>query len=212
MDIAIIGAGNVGSALARSLTAAGHSVTVTATKEESARQVAEETGARAVLDNREAVGGAEVVVLAVPGDALDDLAEELGGAVDGKVVVDATNRMDMEDPSVTMDGTSNAEQVQAALPNARVVKAFNTAFAARQADPELDGTAVDLFVAGDEEEAKRTVIELAGGIGFRPIDAGSLGMARALEAMATLLISVTAREGWSWQDGWKLVGPTASGA
>lgn len=209
MDIAIIGAGNVGSALAKSFTGAGHSVTVTATKEESAEAVARETGARAVLDNREAVQGAEVIVLAVPSATLDDLAAELREAVQGTVVIDATNRMDMDDPASTMDGTSNAERVQAAMPGARVVKAFNTAFAARQADPDLGGTTVDLFVAGDDEEAKRAVLDLAGSIGFRPIDAGSLGMARALEAMATLLVSLTAREGWSWQDGWKLVGPTA---
>ena len=209
MDIAIIGAGNVGSALAKSFTEAGHSVTVTATKEESAQDVARETGARAVLDNREAVQGAEVVVLAVPSAALDDLAAELGDAVRDTVVVDATNRMDMDDPASTMDGTSNAERVQAAMPQARVVKAFNTAFAARQADPDLGGVTVDMFVAGDDEEAKREVLGLSEAIGFRPIDAGPLGMARALEAMATLIISLTAREGWSWQDGWKLVGPTA---
>ncbi|MGH2653319.1 MAG: hypothetical protein ACRDHV_03075 [Actinomycetota bacterium] len=64
-------------------------------------------------------------------------------------------------------------------------------------------------MAGDDDEAKRAVLELAGGIGFRPIDAGALSIARALEAMASLIITVTVREGWSRQGGWKIVGPTA---
>ncbi|MGH2653318.1 MAG: NADPH-dependent F420 reductase [Actinomycetota bacterium] len=109
MDIAIIGAGRVGGALAGSFTRAGHSVTVTATKEETAREVADRTGARAVEDNRQALQGAEVVVLAVPSRALDAVLEHLGEALDGKIVIDTTNRVNMNDPASTVDGTSNAE-------------------------------------------------------------------------------------------------------
>src|SRR5450830_1551967 len=88
-----------------------------------------------------------------------------------------------------------------------VVKAFNTALAARQTNPKIGGVHVDGYVASDDEEAKAIVIELVKGMGFHPIDAGELIMARALEALAFLNISLQMRHGWSWQAGWKLVGP-----
>ena len=93
-------------------------------------------------------------------------------------------------------------------PNARVVKAFNTVFAAHQADPVVDGIHLDGFVAGDDGAAKEQVLGLVGSLGFRPIDAGALAMARALEGMAVLNISLNMTNGWPWQTGWKLLGPT----
>jgi 8-hydroxy-5-deazaflavin:NADPH oxidoreductase len=208
MDIAIIGAGNVGGALARSFARAGHSVTVTATSAERADQLARETGAHAVGTNLEAVAAGEAVVLAVPTSALDGLLEEIGGAVGGKIVIDVTNRVNLEDPGAVLDGSSNAERIQAVLPEARVVKAFNTAFASRQADPVVDGTPIDGFIAADDDGARKEVLDLVASIGFRPIDVGPLVMARALEAMAVVIVSLQVRHGWSWSNGWKLVGPT----
>ena len=89
-----------------------------------------------------------------------------------------------------------------------MVKAFNTALASRQADPVVDGLRLDGYVAGDDAEAKAAVLQLVESIGFVPIDAGPLAMARALEGMAMLNITLNIRNGWPWQDGWKLVGPT----
>lgn len=208
MDVAIIGAGNVGSALAGSMTRAGHAVSISATTEDSAREAERETGARAVGSNREAVAAGEVVILAVPTSAIDGLAKEIRDALEGKIVVDVANRIDRQDPALSIDGTSNAERIQAALPGVPVVKAFNHVFAAKIADPEADGTPLDGFVAGDDGNAKAKVLELVGSIGFRGIDAGPLSMARALEALATLIVSLRIRNGWSGRNGWKLVGPT----
>jgi 8-hydroxy-5-deazaflavin:NADPH oxidoreductase len=208
MQIAIIGSGNVGKALAGSFTRAGHDVTLSATSQESAQAAASQSGGQAAASNRQAVGSAEVVVLAVPYPAVDGLLADVGDALAGKVVVDVTNRLDPADPGSTMDGTSAAEQIQARAPEARVVKAFNTAFASRQADPVVEGVALDAFIAGDDDRAKQAVAELAGSIGFRPIDAGPLVMARALEAMALLNITLQLRNNWPWQAGFKLVGPT----
>jgi predicted dinucleotide-binding enzyme len=73
----------------------------------------------------------------------------------------------------------------------------------------VDGVHLDGFVAGDDQAAKDTVLELIGSIGFRPIDAGPLVMARALEAMALLNVSLQISHKWPWQNGWKLVGPPA---
>jgi 8-hydroxy-5-deazaflavin:NADPH oxidoreductase len=93
------------------------------------------------------------------------------------------------------------------------VKAFNTAFAARQADPMVSGgLRVDGYVAGDDEDAKATVFGLVEAIGFNPVDAGSLAMARHLEGMAWLNISLQMKNSWSWQAGWKLVGPEGDAA
>jgi len=207
MQIAIIGAGNVGRALATSLTRAGHDVTLTAQHPEHAEAVAEATGARATESPAEAVTSADVVVLAVPATALDDVAAENGPRVDNKIVVDVANR-----PTPSGDGpaTSIAEELQAKLPKAKVVKAFNTAFASRQAQPRVGAIAPDGYVAGDDGAAKQKVLDVVESIGFRPVDAGSLAAARTLEGMAWLNIQRN-MAGGSWQDAWVLVGPdTAS--
>ena len=207
MNIAIIGAGNVGKALTGSAIRAGHSVTVSSKNGESARALAEATGARAAASNREAVEGADVVVLAIPYGAVDEVLGEMGAALAGKVLVDATNPIKPDYSGLATNGASGAEGIQGKAPGARVVKAFNTAFAARQADPEVGGLRADGYVAGDDEDAKATVLELVEAIGFNPVDAGGLAMARYLEGMAWLNISLQMKNGWTWQAGWKLVGP-----
>jgi 8-hydroxy-5-deazaflavin:NADPH oxidoreductase len=207
MEVAIIGAGNVGRALAGSSIRAGHAVTISASDPENARNLAAEIGGRAAESNREAIDVADVVVLAVPYQALDGLLDEVGDALGGKIVIDVTNRVNPADPGLFLDGTSAAEQIQSRVPSARVFKSLNYAFASNQADPVVEGTRLDGFVAGDDEESKSKVLDLVRSIGFRPIDAGPLAMARALEAMASLNIVLQIRNDWAWQSGWKLVGP-----
>jgi predicted dinucleotide-binding enzyme len=203
MRIAIIGAGNVGRALAASLTRAGHDVTITAAHPEHAQEAATETGATAGSTNAEAARGAQVVVLAVPATSIRRIAGDMGSSLDGKVVIDVTNR-----PTPTADGvaTSIAEELQDQIPAAHVVKAFNTAFASRQANAEVGGIAADGFVAADDSTAKQTVLEVVESIGFRPVDAGSLASARTLEGMAWLNIQRN-MAGGTWQDAWVIVGP-----
>jgi 8-hydroxy-5-deazaflavin:NADPH oxidoreductase len=203
MKIAIIGAGNVGSALAHGLTRAGHAVTISSSDAADARKLADEAGASAVENNRKAASAAEAVVLAVPYDAVEGIVSELGDALDGRVLVDVTNRFSAEQ----LDGPSNAEQIQRMAPGARVVKAFNTVFASYQADPRVGDAPLDGFVAGDDHAAKRDVMDVLESLGFRPVDAGPLAMARALEGMGTLNISLNMNNDWSWRTAWKLVGP-----
>ena len=203
MDIAIIGAGNVGTALAGALARAGHRVTISARTEGHAAKAAQATGAAAAGSNKDAIAAGDVVILAVPGSAFDSLVTEVGSDLAGKVVIDVSNR---PTPDASGTGTSAAEELQARLPDASVVKAFNTAFATRQADPEVDGVSADGFVAADDEEAKRQVLGIVESIGFRPVDAGSLAVARTLEGMAWLNISRN-MQGGTWQDAWVLLGP-----
>ncbi len=207
MKVAIIGSGNVGKALAGSATKAGHSVTIASRDPEKAQEAAKATNARATPSTKEAVKDAELVVLAVPADKVDEVVGALSNDLDGKVIIDVTNRVDMQDPGRVLDGTSTAERIQKRLPKAHVVKAFNYAFASRQADPKVNGTRLDGFVAGDNEEAKRKTLDFVKSVGFRPVDAGPLAMARALESMALLIIMLQIKHKWPWQNGWKLAGP-----
>jgi 8-hydroxy-5-deazaflavin:NADPH oxidoreductase len=207
MRVAILGSGNVGKALAKSGVRAGHSVTLTATTPEKAAEVAKATGAHAATSNVEAVKDADLVIVAVPTDKLGDVFRGLGASVDGKVVMDVTNRINTQNPAEVLQGLSNAEEIQKRHPKVRVVKSLNHAFASRHADPLVNGTALDGFVAGDDQGAKDKALEFVGSIGFRPIDAGPLVMARALESMGLLIVTLQIKHGWPWQNGWKLVGP-----
>ena len=143
----------------------------------------------------------------MPYDKLGDVFRGLGESVDGKVVLDATNHVDVKNPGEVLGGISNAEEIQKRHPKVRVVKAFNYAFATRMEDPTVSGTRLDGYVAGDDQEAKDKVLALVESIGFRPIDAGPLVMARVFEGMALLIVSLQIRNNWPWQNGWKLVGP-----
>jgi NADPH-dependent F420 reductase len=205
VKVSIIGAGNVGQALATSVRRAGHDVTITARNTEHASAAADATGARVAASSRDAAAGADVIVLAVPVTALEEVATELSEVATGKTVVDVTNHP-VPDPSG--DDTSAAESLQARLPQAHVVKAFNTLFASHQVDPVVDGVPLDGYVAGDDDGAKKQVLELVRSIGLRPIDVGPLAMARTLEALAWLNISLNVNNKWPWQTGWKLVGRT----
>ena len=208
MKVAIIGSGKVGKALASSATRAGHDVTIASRDPEKAQQAAKATNAQAADSSKDAVKDADLVVLAVPADKVDDVLFELSNDLDGKVIIDVTNRVDMQDPAKTIDGTSMAEHIQQKAPKAHVVKAFNYAFASRQADPKVDGMQLDGFVAGDDEAAKKKALDFVKSVGFRPIDAGPLGMARALEALAALNIHLQVKHKWLWESGWKLAEPS----
>jgi 8-hydroxy-5-deazaflavin:NADPH oxidoreductase len=210
MHIAILGAGNVGGALAKASVAAGHDVVLSAANPEHAQQVASAAGGGAASSNAEAVDGADLVILAVPHTAVADIVSELSDALAGKVVVDSTNPLNETYSDLVTTGTSAAEQLQQRLPRASVVKAFNTILAARHANPTEDGTPLDAFIAGDDATAKGKVSELAASLGYRVIDAGGLRMARTLEEMAFLNITLNATNGWPWQSAWKLLGPAGN--
>jgi NADPH-dependent F420 reductase len=211
VDIAIIGAGNVGRALATSFVRAGHSVTVASRDPEDAGSVAAATGARVATSNAQAVTSAEIVVLATQFTSAPEIAAEIGDAVTGRIVVDATNRMSFGANGPDIDTTtSNAEELAALLPGASVVKAFNTVFASHQSDPIAEGVQLDGYVAGDDAGAKAKVLDLVASIGLDPVDVGPLARARQLEGLAFLNITLNIAHGGTWQSGWKLVGAPAT--
>lgn len=201
MKVAIIGAGNVGRALAGSIARAGHEVTIAARHREHAQTVAEETGALPAEDSATAAARADLVILAVPYQTASEVAPEIREQVAGKTVIDVTNPLTPDYSGLATEGTSAAEELQVRLPGASVVKAFNTMFASVQAQPSPD---VDGYVAGDDPQAKQRVISLIESMGFTSLDVGPLRAARFLEGMAFLNIGLNAQNGWSWTSTWKL--------
>ena len=133
---------------------------------------------------------ADLLVLAVPFDARQAVASEIGSAADGKPVVDATNALTKEATLAVGFSTSGAEQLQAWLPKARVVKALNTVFASCMPSGTVKGAPVLLPVASDDAGARQSVLAFCRDIGFDAVDAGPLANARLLEPMAGLLVQL----------------------
>jgi NADPH-dependent F420 reductase len=211
MRIAIVGSGSVGRALATSFTRAGHQVVLASRDPQHAADAAAASGARAVASVRNAADESDLVILAIPFASAADVAGQIRTVVAGKPVIDVTNRMSFGPNGVEIDtSTSNAEELSSMLPDAHVVKAFNTLFASSQSDPILDGVKLDGFVAGDDDAAKSKVIELVDSIGLEPIDAGPLVRARQLEGLAFLNIALQVAHIGAWRSGWKLVDAPAT--
>ena len=212
MDIAIIGAGNVGTCPRHRIrpSAVIRSSSRRATRRMRAASLPRRAPASRARTPRPSTG-ASIVVLATPFASASEIAAEIRDAVRGKTVVDATNRMSFGADGPAIDTTtSNAEELAALLPDAHVVKAFNTLFASHQSDPIADGVQLDGYVAGDDAAAKALVLELVASIGLEPVDVGPLARARQLEGLAFLNITLNIANGGSWQSGWKLVGAPAS--
>ncbi|WP_433438308.1 NADPH-dependent F420 reductase [Nonomuraea sp. CA-141351] len=192
MKISIIGNGNVGSGLARRFAEVGHDLT-TANSSTAAAQVAAQ------------VADADAVVLAVRFPVVAQLDGAVKAALDGKIVIDVTNPQSADFMSLTIGHTTSAgEQVAAALPGARVVKAFNTIFASNLAKPGLGGSKAFLPVAGDDEAAKKTVLDLGAQLGFDAVDAGPLANARYLEPTVELLVHLAFGSGLGTDIGFAL--------
>ena len=207
MKVAIIGTGNVGSALGGTFARAGHEVTLAARDAGKAKLVAAQVGATAAATPAEAARDADVVVLAVPYSVLDEVAMELAGSAAGKVVVDVTNPLTPDYSGLATEGTrSAAEQLAERLPGAKVVKAFNTLFGAVQANPNAHGQPADVLVAGDDDDATSKVAELASSAGFRPVVAGPLDAARQMESLAFLNIRMQMQSGGDWQSAVVILG------
>ncbi len=194
MKIAIIGAGNVGQALAGGWRKAGHEI-VFGVRNPIGRK-AELTALGDVVGAKDAAARAEVIVIAVPWTVIGDVTAEIATAAVGKTVIDITNPIAPPYTDLAVAGfDSGAEQVARKLKQSRVVKAFNTVGAEVMADPRYpDGPAV-LPVAGDDPRAKATALALARDLGFEPVDAGPLAMARYLEPFAMLWIKLALIQG-----------------
>jgi len=194
MRIAILGSGQVGGALGQRLAAAGHEIVFGVRNPRSSRvqrRLAAIGPSASAVALPDAVDQAEAVILAVPFEAVDEVAARTGD-LSGHLVLDATNPLDSDDLGLLVlkydMTTSGGEQIAARLPEARVVKIFNSVGWEILADPIFDGRGASMFLAGDDKPAKQTAARIATDIGFEPIDAGPLFAARYLEPLAPLWI------------------------
>ncbi|MCG6566836.1 NADPH-dependent F420 reductase [Tessaracoccus sp. ZS01] len=187
-SISIIGTGSMGQALASMAKRGGNNV--------------QSIGSD---DTSEATG--DIVVLAVPYPAVDQVLTQRGASFAGKIVVDITNPVDFEtfdSLTVPADGSAAAE-IARKLPESRVLKAFNTTFAATLAEGKVGDLTTTVLIAGDDADAKAKLAEVVRSGGLNAIDAGSLKRARELESMGFLQITLAAAEKLPWTAGFAVV-------
>lgn len=199
--VTVIGAGNIGAAVVGIAADAGAQVQVVV---RDTATTAARPGVTTSTFGEPLTG--EVVVLALPYGALADVVTTYGGALDGKVVVDVTNPLDFStfDSLVVPQGSSAAAELQAQLPSARVLKAFNTNFAATLVSKKVGEVDTTVLVAGDDAAAKDALLALVRDGGLRAEDAGSLQRAHELEALGFLQLTLAAGEKTSWTTGFAL--------
>jgi 8-hydroxy-5-deazaflavin:NADPH oxidoreductase len=213
-SIVIIGAtGNMGSAISKSLAKGNYRLLLKANKQEELNNLIKEikhenstADVEASVCPTEASWEADIIILAVPFEAEKQLVEKIKKVANQKIVISIANPLNATyDGLVTTPDTSAAEELQKLLPNSKVVKAFNTTFAADFSTPVIDGKQVDAFIAGNDEEALQTVKELVSTAGFNPIVAGDLSVSRTLENMQLLLIQLGIKYNYNWLAGWKFL-------
>jgi predicted dinucleotide-binding enzyme len=192
-NISIVGLGNMASALADRALAGGNAVEIIGRDPAKANELAAALDGATVGAAGTAPAG-DIVVLAVPYASAAAVVSKYGDALDGKAIVDITNPIAPDSKGfVTPDGSSGAQEIAKAAPaGTHVVKAFNTLFANALAAGSAEGRPLDVFIAGDDAQAKARVSAFIESLGLRPMDAGQLPMARALENVALLQLGLVA--------------------
>ena len=192
-SISIIGLGNMASALADRAVAGGNAVEIIGRDPAKANELAAALGGATVGTAGTAPAG-DIVILAVPYASAAAVVSQYGDALHGKVIVDITNPITPDSKGfVTPDGSSGAQEIAKAAPaGANVVKAFNTLFSDVLAAGPAEGRPLDVFIAGDDAQAKARVSAFIESLGLRPMDTGQLPMARALENVALLQLGLVA--------------------
>jgi NADPH-dependent F420 reductase len=187
--VSILGTGNMGQAIAAVAGKGGHTVQLLGSSEADTP-----------------VSG-DVVVLAVPYPALREVVAQRADQLAGKVVVDITNPLNFEtfDSLVVAADGSAAAEVAAALPQSRVLKAFNTTFAGTLAAGTVGPLTTTVLIAGDDADAKSTLAGIVTSGGLNAVDAGSLRRARELEAIGFLQLTLAINEKVSWSGGFGVI-------
>jgi 8-hydroxy-5-deazaflavin:NADPH oxidoreductase len=212
--VAIIGAtGKMGSALAKALAKGPYRLLLFAHNSENLEALRNNITAATPAAELECIGcaadaswEADVIISAVPYAAEKEVAEKIKAVATQKVVVSIANPLnETYNGLLTAPDTSAAEELQKLLPASKVVKAFNTTYAADFSQPVINGQQVDAFIAGDDEEAVEVVKGLVDTAGFRPVVTGRLEVSRTLEAMQLLLIQLTIKNNYNWLAGFKIL-------
>jgi predicted dinucleotide-binding enzyme len=187
----MIGKGRVGKALGSGLERVGYEVRYGHRDLNEKPQAAAEWG--------------EMTILAVPYHQLDNVVESIGSLLRGKIVIDVTNLYGANGKPIAYSNTSGAEKLQRKLPESKVVKAFNTVLAPNQSTGRIGDEQLTGFVAGDDAEAKKVVMEIMTALGYDPVDSGPLRSAQYLEAMGLNLMYMACHLGMGTATGYRLV-------
>ncbi|MHC8327685.1 NADPH-dependent F420 reductase [Pseudomonas sp. LB1P83] len=192
--ISIIGSGGMAAAIGGLAAKAGYTVEVMSRDAAKARALAEQVGAGGTTGTFGAVPAGDIVILAVPYSAVLDVVKQYGEELAGKLLVDITNPVAPDLTSfVTPENSFGAQEIAKAVPaDAEVVKAFNTHFSHVLAAGPVDGHPLDVFIAGDNVQAKARVSAFIENLGLRPMDTGPLLMARTLEHVCLLSLGLIA--------------------
>jgi predicted dinucleotide-binding enzyme len=212
--VGVLGSGVVGRVLAAGLRSRGHAVTLgtrdPASASDELRAWSDATSVP-LATFADTAAGAELIVLATKGVANEEAIALAGPAnFAGKVTIDATNPLDFSGggPALAVGHTdSGGEIVQRALPEARVVKAFNTVGNALMVDPDLPGGRPTMFIAGDDADANATVTQLLDDFGWDTLVTGGIEASRELEALCILWVRVGQARGGAWDHAITLVAP-----
>ncbi len=212
--IAIIGAaGNMGTAISKSIAKGPYRLLLKGSKQGDLDALVKEiksihpgADVESAVCPAEASWEADIIILAVPFQAEQEIAEKIKEVANQKIVISISNPLNATyNGLVTAPGTSAAETLQQLLPNSKVIKAFNTTFAADFSTPVIDGKQADAFIAGNDEDALQTVSDLVTTAGFNPLIAGDLSVSRTLENMQLLLIQLGIKYNYNWLAGWKIL-------
>ena len=212
MNVGILGTGDVGKAIGRGFVALGHSVKMGARdpQNEKALAWAREAGANASAGSfADASSFGDIVVLATLGVANESAIAMAGPKrFRGKVLIDTTNPLDFSGgmpPKLAVSGNdSGGEQVQRLVPDAQVVKAFNTVGNGVMYRPDFPGGRPDMFICGNHDEAKNTVGTILSDFGWDVVDVGGIESSRYLEAMCMVWV-LSAMRGGHWNQAFKLL-------
>lgn len=212
--IAVIGAtGSMGTAIAKSLSKGNYRLLLFTSDKSKLKDLQKEIIATTPGADVEPIScsytaswEADVIIVAVPFAMEKEVADKIREVANQKIVISIANPLnETYDALVTAPDTSAAEELQKLLPNSKVVKAFNTTFAADFAQPVIDGKRVDAFIAGNDNDALETVSEIVQVAGFNPVIAGDLSVSRILENMQLLLIRLGIKYNYNWLAGWKIL-------
>ena len=192
--IAVIGTGNVANALGPGFANQGNVIVYGSRNpsEQKVKDLIAKTGHGATAaSDQDAVKGADIVVIAVPGTAAGEVVKQLGD-LSGKIILDPTNLANRNTPDGNVDyakpagANSNAELIQSLAPRAKVVKAFNTLNVGQMSNPASAGGPITIPICGDDAQAKATIAGLVKGMGLEVVDLGPLRYANALEQMLVI--------------------------
>lgn len=210
MNVTIIGNGNMAKGIGTRFVTGGHTVTIHAQDQAKGDALVEQL--QSVNSSAKVACAAigsdtdDIVVLATPYTETEAIAKQYGG-FDGKIVVDITNPVDFNTFQLLPEpGQSGAQEIAKLIPGATVVKAFNTVFAGTLETGKVDGKELDVFLAGDDADAKAKVAEVVKTSGMRPVDVGPLANARHLEGFGLIQMAVQEQIGTNWMSALKFIG------